>query len=90
MKSIFYSILPALVLTGCVNGKMSAPLVESHPGNPEAASASYPPLTPFLMSDTNLMVTTAPSNAPEMNHENHGAKSAAKPAAKPEHKHDHD
>ncbi len=79
----------ALVLVGCVSGTTSSKLPESHPANPAAAQAIYPPLAPFLMADTNLVAMANSStknsstNAPE--HEHH---QEAKPEAKTPHKHD--
>ena len=73
MKKLFYPILAVIALTGCVSGTMSSKLSESHPANPAAAEASYPPLAPFLMADTNLVVmTTSSTDAPEGGHEGMG------------------
>ncbi len=85
MRKLFNPILSALVLTGCVSGTMPSRLSKSHPANPDAAQATYSPVAPFLMSDTNLVVmTTASTNAPEQGHEHH----TAKPETKTEHKHE--
>ena len=85
MNKIIYSIFTALALTGCVSGTTGMKLSESHPANPAAAQASDPPLTPFLMADTNLVVmTTTSTNAPGGGHEQH-----AKPEAKTPQKHEH-
>jgi hypothetical protein len=84
MKRIVCPIFAALALTGCVNGTMSSKLPESHPANPGAAQASYPPLAPFLMADTNLVaMANSSTNAPE--HEHHPD---AKPESTTPHKHD--
>lgn len=88
MKKLFYPVLFPLVLTGCVSGTMSSKLSESHPANPSAMQATYAPLAPFLMADTNLVVMTTPStNAPdEQGQEGHPN---AKPESKKtEHKHE--
>ena len=84
MTKIIFPIFAALALTGCVSGTTAMKLSELHPANPAAAEASYPALTPFLMADTNLVVMTASTNAPEGGHEQH-----AKPAAKTPQKHEH-
>ena len=85
MNKIIYPLFITLVLTGCMSGTKGMKLSESHPANPAAAQASDPPLTPFLMADTNLVVmTTASTNAPEGGHEQH-----AKPEAKTPQKHEH-
>jgi hypothetical protein len=63
---------------------MSSKLPESHPANPAAAQAAYPPLVPFLMADTNLLaMTTASTNATTHEHQHE-----AKPESKTPHKHD--
>ncbi|MDQ6631052.1 MAG: membrane lipoprotein lipid attachment site-containing protein [Verrucomicrobiota bacterium] len=87
MKKLFYPIVAALTLTGCLSGLMSSKLSGSHPANPAVAQETYAPLKPFLMSDTNLVVmTTGSTNAPEQGHEGH---SNAKPESKKtEHKHE--
>ena len=73
MKKLFYPILAVIALTGCVSGTMSSKLSESHPANPAGAEASDPPLAPFLMADTNLVVmTTSSTDAPEGGHEGMG------------------
>jgi hypothetical protein len=87
MKKLIYafSIFAALVLTGCVSTPSDLKLSESNPANPAGAQASYPPLAPFLMADTNLFVMKpASTNAPA--HE-HGQE--AKPATATPPKHDH-
>ena len=85
MHKIIYPIFIAFALTGCVSGTTGMKLSESHPANPAAAQASDPPLAPFLLADTNLVVmTTASTNAPESGHEQH-----AKPEAKTPQKHEH-
>ena len=85
MNKIIYPILAAFALTGCVSGTTSRNLSESHPANPAAAQPTYPPLAPFLMADTNLVVmTSASTNASEGGHEHH-----AKPEAATPHKHEH-
>ena len=85
MNKVIYPILAAFALTGCISGTTTRNLSESHPGNPEAAPASYPPLAPFLMAETNLIVmSVASTNAPESGHEHH----EAKPGSKTLHKHD--
>jgi len=84
MKTQFPILILALVLVGCVSGTTSSKLPESHPANPAAAQAIYPPLAPFLMADTNLVaMANSSTNAPE--HEHH---QEAKPEAKTPHKHD--
>ena len=84
MNKIIFPIFAALALTGCMSGTTAMKLSESHPANPAAAQASDPPLTPFLMADTNLVVMTATStNAPEAGHEQH-----AKPQPETPHKHE--
>jgi len=84
MKTIVCPIFAALALTGCVSGTMSSNPSESHPANPDAAQASYPPLAPFLMADTNLVaMPNRTTNAPE--HEHHPD---AKPESTTPHKHD--
>ncbi len=84
MKTQFPILILALVLVGCVSGTTSSELPESHPANPAAAQATYPPLAPFLMVDTNLVaMANSSTNAPE--HEHH---QEAKPEAKTPHKHD--
>jgi len=83
MKTIVCPIFAALALTGCVSGMMSSNPSESHPANPDAAQASYPPLAPFLMADTNLVaMANSSTNAPE--HEHH---QEAKPESKTPQKH---
>ena len=85
LVALFCSIATALALTGCVSGTTSMKLSDAHPGNPDDAQATYSPLTPFLMADTNLVVmTTTSTNAPEGGHEQH-----AKPEAKTPQKHEH-
>ena len=85
MNKIICPILAALALTGCISGTTGMKLSESHPANPAAAEASDPPLAPFLMTDTNLVVmTTASTNAPKGGHEQH-----AKPETKTPQKHEH-
>jgi len=77
--------LSALVLTGCVSGTTSSKLPESHPANPAATQAASPPLAPFLMADTNLVVMLdASTNAPAHEHRHE-----TKPQSEPPHKHDH-
>lgn len=85
MIKIIFPILAAFALTGCVSGTTSRNLSESHPANPAAAQATYPPLAPFLMADTNLVVMTpASTNAPEHEHQHE-----AKPESETTPKHEH-
>ena len=85
MNKIIYPVFAALMLTGCMSGTTGMKLSESHPANPAAAEAIYPPLAPFLLADTNLFVmTTTSTNAPEGGHEQH-----AKPETKTPQKHEH-
>ena len=88
MNKILYPGSAALMLAGCMSGTSAMKLSESHPANPAAAQAAYPPLAPFLMADTNLvvMMTTTSTNAPEKGHEGHPN---GKPEAKTPQKHDH-
>ena len=84
MKTIVCPVFAALALTGCVSGTISSNPSGSHPANPDAAQAGYPPLAPFLMADTNLAaMANSSTNAPE--HEHH---QEAKPESKTPHKHD--
>ena len=73
MNKIICPILAALALTSCMSGTTGMKLSESHPANPAAAQASDPPLAPFLLADTNLVVmTTSSTDAPEGGHEGMG------------------
>ncbi|MEO6035746.1 MAG: hypothetical protein ABIQ35_10865 [Verrucomicrobiota bacterium] len=86
MKKNLIPIFATLALTGCVSGTMPSKLPESHPANPNAASATDAPFAPFLMADTNLVaMTTAETNAPA---QGHGGHTVAKPESKIEHKHE--
>ena len=81
-SAIILPIIATLALTGCATGPVASTLSESHPANPAAAEASYPPLAPFLLADTNLVVMTpASTNASEGGHEQH-----AKPQSETPHK----
>jgi len=79
LGAVFMTIFTALLVAGCASTMTDIKLSESHPANPGAAQASYPPSTPFLMAGTNLVVTkplagTAPEH--ERGHP-HGTKSKA-------------
>ena len=82
-----FTIITAVIaaaVAGCVQTNPDR-LSESHPANPAAPSAAYPPLTPFLMSDTNLaMMTLASTNMPT-----DGNQHEMNPAPNNPHKHDH-
>jgi hypothetical protein len=79
MNRLIYPILAALAVTGCTSATTSLKLSESHPANPTGPQSAYPPLTPFLMGDTNfVLISPASTNAPEPEHHHE---------AKPKHEH---
>jgi hypothetical protein len=90
MKPRIYSILAALVLTGCVGG-VSPKLSESHPANPRAHASPVAPATPMLVAGSQGLVLPVSTNEAGMQHEHHQKATPAKPAQKPtEHQHDHE
>ena len=73
---LYFTAFVAIGMAGCTSTMTDVKLSASHPANPEAAQAAVPPLEPFLMSGTNL-VLTKPVPAPPSGHEHghdHGAK----------------
>lgn len=59
----------ALALAGCVGTPTPSELLQLHPANPQAAQGTYPPLTPSLMSATNLVMVTPLPDLPEHAHD---------------------
>ena len=85
MHKIIYPIFIAFALTGCVSGTTGMKLSESHPANPAASQADFPPLAPLLMADTNfVLMTTTSTNAPAGGQEHRSKPEAATP---PKHEH---
>ena len=90
MKPTIYSILAALVLTGCVGG-ISPKLSESHPANPQAQPSPVAPATPMLVAGSQGLVLPVSTNEAGMQHEHHQAAPTNKPTQKPaDHKHEHE
>ena len=90
MKPMIYSILAALVLSGCVSGPASK-LSESHPANPQAQSSPIPPPTPILVAGAQGLVLPVSTNKASMHHEHHQQTPANKATPKPaEHQHEHE
>jgi hypothetical protein len=82
------TILPMLVLTGCVGG-VSNNVNGSHPANPQAQQSPVAPTQPMLLAGSQSLVLPVATNDAAMRHEHHQT-TPAKPAQKPaDHQHEH-
>lgn len=90
MKSLIFSILAVLALTGCVGG-ISSKLSESHPANPRAAQSPVAPAAAMLIAGSQGLVLPVSTNEMEMKHEHHQAPPTNQPTQKPAgQKHEHE
>lgn len=88
MKTLVWSLLGALALTGCVSGKLSS-LSETHPAHPQAPQSSEPIATPMLLAGSDGLVLPVSTNQTEMHHGQHQHTPSGKSAQQPgEHKHE--
>jgi hypothetical protein len=87
MKTLIWSLLAALALTGCVSGKVSS-LSETHPAHPQAQQSSEPIATPMLMAGSQGLVLPVSTNQTEMHHGQHQHTPSGKSTQQPEHKHE--
>lgn len=89
MKSLFYSTVAMLALTGCVS-TVPPKLSETHPANPGAPQSPVPPPIPTLVAGAQGLVLPVSTNQMEMQHDEHQHMPADQGAQPPaEHKHEH-